>query len=342
MSGPHDRLVRETFARGHAASWLLAAALAPLRSDLPIALSDSALLHGKERRADLAFDLKGINLRVFIEHQSSPRHDMALRCVEHLALAARSAQHDDPDAPTPRLHFLVLFQGPGRWAPATRLASAEPILPPHIAGTAVAHAYDVCHLEDLPLHRAPPDARVAVRVLLRAANAPRGAATWALTAEDLADLQQVREHLGSSAIFTVISYLTSISTTPAPETLMAQLQQQHPELADDFVSYHDQLLREGERIGEERAAKQLEARLRQERERAARERERAAQERERAAQERERAARQQRDLLLQLATQRFGEPTDLQRRRARAFSTEQTHAAMTRLLTANGWDELLG
>ena len=326
MSGPHDRLVRETFARSHAASWLLASALAPLQPSAPLApLPDSALLHGKERRADLAFDLEGIDLRVVIEHQSSPRRDMALRCLEHLVVAARSTQHDEPDAPTPRLHFLVLFQGPGRWAPPTHLANAAPFLPPHIAGAAVAHAYDVCHLEDLPLHSAPPDARIAVRVLLRAANAPRGAATWALTAEDLADLNEVRDHLGPSAIFTVISYLGSISSTPAPETLMAQLQQQHPELAEDFVSYNEQLLLQGqargERIGEERAAKQLEARLQQ---------------------ERERAARQQRDLLLQLANQRFGKPTDLQRQRARGFSAKQTHAAMTRLLSASGWDELLG
>ena len=323
MSGPHDRLVRETFARPHAATWLLGCALAPLQpATAPTALPDAALLHGKERRADLAFDLDDIQLRVLVEHQSSPRRDMAARCLEHLVIAARSAQHDGTDQPLPRLHFLVLFQGPGRWTPPRSLAPEAPPLPPNVATSSVGPAYDVCHLEDLPLHSAPPDARIAVRVLLRAANAPRGSSPWSLTTDDFYDLQQVREQLGSSAIFTVISYLASISSTPAPENLMAQLQQQHPELAEDFISYNEQLRREGEQIGQQRG-------------------ERIGQQRgERIGEQR--AARQQRDLLIQLATQRFGEPTDLQRQRVQHLSPAHTYEAMTRLLTAASWDDLLG
>ena len=344
MSGPHDRLIRETFARPHAAAWLLRHTLRPLSSTAPpTPLPDAALVHGRERRADLAFDLIEHQLRVFVEHQSSPRADMALRCHEHLVIATRAARNEDPSAVPPRVHIVVLFQGPGRWAPTTTLARQAPALPARLATMSLAPAYDVWHLEDLPLGDAPADARVAVRLLLRVANAPAHSSPWGLTDDELRDLQRVRHKLGSSAIYTLIGYLSSISATLPPEALMAQLQHQHPELAEDFVSYADQLRLEGERIGEARAAKQHAAQLKRERERLARLHEgRLRSERVRAENERVRAAAQQCQLLIQLATERLGPPSDAQRERAAQLHAAQVHAAMTRLLSASGWDALLG
>ena len=171
---------------------------------------------------------------------------------------------------------------------------------------------------DLPLKHAPTDARLAIRLLLRASGAPRTEALWQLTPADILDLAELRRERGSSAVFTLIGYIGDITDSPPPEHLMAQLREQQPELAEDFLSYNDQLIQRGERIGQQRG-------------------EQIGQQRER-----ERFERAQRRLILALATDRFGAPSAAQRRRLAQLRLGALQDAAARLLNANGWDELIG